>query len=241
MGRALYIALVLALYLCTSLAGLASPNPTAVVTAQGIEVTVTNTTNTTAIMVRFSEVVVYNFSAVNVRIGYIDVDLLRIVYTCIYNYNYTEECQPIEVKVYNDTVLVKDLNFTDLDAMCNSTSSLEGLCNYYYDINVSDYAKIVIEVYNATSGELLERCEVPKYEYAKMLKGYLAWLVQLIPIALLIGLAGRGSVKSIGIGLICFGVAIELLFSLGFVPPYAHIVFTLAIVMGLILVFVSEK
>ncbi len=204
------------------------------VEAQSIEITVTNTT---AVFVRFHEVKIYNFTHTRIRIGYIDVNILRLVYVCIYMYNYTNECKKVSIYIYNDTVLVEKIHFTNLTKMC----SIEGLCNGYHDINVTGFSKIIYEIYDNETGELLARDEIPKYEFVTMLKGYLSWLKYLIPIGLLIGLAGRGSMKSIGLGLICFSVAIVLIPYLGFVPPYAYILFTLGIVLGLILLFFASR
>jgi len=228
---------VIALLLVVAASTLASLD-SSVMFAQATPV-VTVTVSNTTIYIAFKEIKVLVFNETNVRIGWLNSSFIRIAYFCVFSLNYSSECTPIIVYVYDPTTNVsQEAVFTNLTDMCNLQYSF---CYSYADINVSNYQKIMISVVDAETNQTLQTFEVPVSPYRVYLPNVVGDLAALLPIALLIGLAGRGSLKGCAVGLIMYGTALMILPSLGFIPKEAYIASVAAIFIGALILYFTRS
>lgn len=198
---------------------------------------VAEATNTTEYYIQIQNVTIFQFNVTGLSIGFVNESHIIITYTCMYQSNYSEECTPLRVEVYDDTVLKYTLYFTNLTQLCGY---LESVCSGHDYVNVTGFSKIVLKVYNNETNELLQVAEVPIPYFGPKLTGYLTMLYYLLTIGLFGGLAARGSMKTIGLGFIVFGIVTLVLPYIGIYPPYQYVLFVFAIIVGLILLWYSK-
>ncbi len=105
-------------------------------------------------------------------------------------------------------------------------------------MNISGFTEIRANITDLTYGNWTEVVIQPP-TYGPGLVGYAAFLTTLIPIALLTGLAARGSTAQTGIGLFTYGIVILALPVMGLTPPNWLLISTLSILLGIVLVFFS--
>ncbi len=203
--------------------------------AQVVTVTITNST----IYVAFRQAVVLHFNATTIRVGWLNSSILRVVYFCVFSTsNYSEECIPTTVIVYDpNTSQQQVVSFTDLQAICFPSY---GFCRAYADLDVGTYMVVRVKVVNARNGEVLADEEVPKIPFTPYIPAQIRMLISLLPIAILIGLAMRGSVKMCALGLILYGALIPAFAYLGFEVPNSLFVSTIAIIVGIMMLFFTR-
>ena len=195
-------------------------------------------TNTTATEIRiiFENVTVYSFNATNLKFSIVNQTSGILVYSCLYEANYTEDCTRLKIEIYNDTAYMYSVDFADLDSYCNI---LESVCSAREFVDIANFTLVRLKIYNYDTGELISEVVIQLPYFGPSLTGYLSYLYVLIGIGALVGLSGRGSIKNIGIGFILFGIAIFVLPYLGVYIPYSYIVFALSIILGIVLLWFS--
>lgn len=208
-----------------------------VVAAQTETATETITvTTTTEVRVVIQNVTVFRFNVTSLFFGFANSTTLVVSYVCVYETDYTE-CTPLTVNVYNDTDLVYQLSFADWEEMC----TIESVCSGREYLDISNFSKIRVEIYSAETGELLQAFDIPIPYAGPQLAGYLQLLYTLVTIGVLGGLVARGSTKTIGIGFILFGIAALLLPYIGIYPPHQYVLFVFAVIIGIVLLWFSER
>jgi len=205
--------------------------------ADGVHAQETATT-TTEYYIEIKNVTVFRFNATSISVGFVNESHIILSYTCLFSENYTDECTPINVEVYNGNVYTATVYFTDLAELCGGFASV---CSGYEYVNVTGFTKIVLKVYDNRTGELIHVVEIPIPYFGPRLTGYLTMLYYLVSIGLLGGLAARGSLKTIGIGFIVFGITCMLLPFLGIYPPYGYVLFVFSMIVGFVLLWFSKE
>ena len=199
-----------------------------------------NTTTTSEPTVTISNVTVYRFNTTVVTIGIENSTHLILSYSCIYE-NSTSDCCKIQVEVYNESNgLIGTYDFTNYTEMC----SLNGLCSKVVYVPYGNNTEITYKIYryyNSSYKVLLKQdtMSIP-FSPVKM-TGYMGILATLIPVAILIKLAGRGSVKDVGIGLVLFGVSLLMLGYLGIYARYMYLAFVASMLIGMMLIYSSRS
>lgn len=196
--------------------------------------TETTTVTTTPIVVSFENVTVFKFNVTVVSFGYINRTTLIVSYTCQYATTPDEDCVYIGVEFYNGTELKESFS---IPIVCH----LESICSYVTYVNIANYSKIHVKLYDLNKDKLLAETDIPIPYAGPSLSGYLSFLYILIPVGLIGGLAARGSIKMIGIGFVLLGVVFLLLPYIGIYPPNQYAVFTVSIIIGIILLWFSER
>jgi len=206
-------------------------------TAETTTITVTTTTaTTTEVRIVIQNVTVFRFNVTSLIFGFANSTTLVVSYVCVYETDYTE-CTPLTVNIYNDTELVYQLSFADFGEMC----TIESVCSGREYLDISNFSKIHVEVYSAETGQLLQAFDIPIPYAGPQLAGYLQLLYTLVTVGVLGGLAARGSTKTIGIGFVLFGIAMLLLPYIGIYPPYQYVLFVFAVIIGIVLLWFSER
>jgi len=200
-------------------------------------VTVTNTTTTTTeVRIIIQNVTVFKFNVTSISFGFANSSTLAVSYVCMYEADYTE-CTPLIVNIYNGTNLIYQLNFTDFESMC----TLESICSGVEYVDISNFTGIHVEIYDVVTGQLLNAFDIPIPYAGPQLVGYLQLLYPLVTIGVIVGLAARGSMKTIGLGFILAGVAVLILPYIGVYPPYQYALFVFSIIIGIVLLWFSER
>ena len=210
-------------------------------TMQVLAQTETNTTTTSEPTVTISNVTVYRFNATTISVGIENSTHAIISYTCIYENSSETDCCKIQVEVYDENMsLIGTYNFTNFTEMC----TLNGLCSKVAYVPYGNNTNITYKVYkyyNESYRELLAQGTLVIPRSVVSMTGYMGLLATLIPIAILIKLAGRGTVKDVGLGLILFGVSLLMIGYLGIYPPYMYLAFVISILVGMLLVYHSQS
>jgi len=196
------------------------------------------TTATTEYRITIENVTVFSFNVTGVSVGFINSSHIIVTYTCLYSANYSEECVPIVIMVYNGELFARNISFTDLGTMC---TRFESVCNGYGYVNVTDFTKIVLKAVDNRTQEILQVVEIPIPYYGPQLTGYLSMLYALIPVGVIGGLAARGSLKMVGMGFLVLGLVFLLLPYIGIYPPYQYVAFVFATVVGIIILWFSRS
>ncbi len=199
--------------------------------ASASDIITVNVTNGTA-YVQFGNMTLFNFSTTQVRVGYVNVTHIAVTYTCQYQYS-IDECYRINVTIYNATTPVYTTNFTDLTQL----ESIKGLVAGVAYFNVTGFPYIVVEVHNIDLNETksITLPGPPKTAYT----GFMSLLSTLIPIAIAVSLAAKGSPKAAGAGLIAFGVVVLALPYMGIAPPNQLLLMTLAFLLGFAMIWLG--
>ncbi len=199
-----------------------------------------NSTTTTEPTVSISNVTVYRFNTTTISIGIENSTHLILSYACLYE-NSTSDCCKIQIEVYDENMsLLGTYDFINFTEMC----TLNGLCSKVVYIPYGNNTKITYKIYryyNSSYKVLLKQdTMIIPFSPVKM-TGYMGILATLIPIAILIKLAGRGSVKDVGLGLILFGVSLLMIGYLGIYTNYMYLAFVASVLVGILLVYNSRS
>lgn len=197
----------------------------------------TTATNTTVTVIRITGAVVYRFNATVVQVFPLNQSSLQLTYLCMYEANYSEDCTPVQVKVYNNTTLRYTVDFTDLGTLCGV---LPGLCRGERILDITGFSLVVVEIYDSRTGRLLEKLELPVLAPAPRLSGLLQLLYLLIPAGIIGGFAARGSMRMIGVGFLLAGLSTLLLPYIGIYPPSYYSLFVVLILVGVIIIWYSR-
>jgi len=232
MRRILYLSLLAPLIILLTVTPVVAQETTTTVT-----ITITNTTTTTTeVRIIIQNVTVFKFNVTSISFGFANRSTLVVSYVCMYEVSYAE-CTPLTVNIYNGTTLMYQFNFTDFGSMC----TLESVCSCVEYADVSNFTAIHVEVYNANTGQLLSAFDIPIPYAGPQLTGYLQLLYPLITVGVIVGLAARGSMKSISLGFIVAGISLLLLPYIGIYPPNQYALFVFAVIVGIILLWFSER
>jgi len=207
--------------------------------ADAVYVNITNQT----VYVKYGNMTVINFTTTLVNLGWVNNTHIACVYSCLYAYDIQQDCDAISVKVYEGTVLRYQ---TDFIPSANNTqlcpTDLKGMCYGVALYNISDFqepAKIVIENLdkNETKGPFT--FEFP-YQ-GPTLTGYAQYIPMLVPAGILMGLAGRLSMKNVGIGLFIYGLVAPVFTVLGVELTNIMLVSSFSIILGVVLIWFSNQ
>jgi len=225
------------LVLAVSVASAQTETTTVHETTVTITTTITNTTiTTTEVKVIIQNVTVFRFNVTTLFFGFVNESTMIVSYTCMYEES-CDECIPLLVKIYNDAKLAYEIDFTDFEEMC----TVESICSDRVFIDVSGFTRIHVEVYDAETMELLGEFDAELPYAGPKLTGYLQLLYPLVTIGIIVGLAARGSTKTTAIGFIVAGVALLVLPYIGIYPPNMYALFVFSIIIGVILLWFSER
>lgn len=189
------------------------------------------------IYVQLPRVYALKFNATVVRVWWHNSSFITLSYTCVYAHNFSEECVPLYVEVYNASTLVYNVSFTNLTTLC-SNAPVAGVCRGVRSLNVSGFVNVTAKVYNG-KGELLATI-VFENPFLTQLPDVLVMLGTLLPLALLVALAGRGNVRTVGIGMIAYGIVVNTLPIIGVENKYIPLVSVVTIIVGLVMVYLSK-
>jgi len=206
--------------------------------AQTVYVNITNNT----VYIKFGDMTVINFTSTLVNLGWVNNTHLASVYNCLYAFDPAKDCDAVRVEVYEGTVLRYTSNFipsTSNTLLC--PSDLKGVCYGLAVFNVSsfnDTANIIVKNLddNTTSGPYSFDFPYTGPE----LTGYAQFIPLIIPYAILMSLAGRLSMKGVGIGLFIYGLIAPVMIVLGVELSNIMLVSSLSIILGVLLIWFSN-
>ena len=207
--------------------------------AGNVEVNITNNT----VFVRFQNLTVINFTTTIINLGWVNTSHLGCAYSCLYSHTPDGECKKLRVQVFDGTVLKYQADFipsTNNTILC--PDSLKGMCYGSAVFNISDFndtAKVLITDLdtNETSGP---------YDFVfpyqgPTLTGYAQYIPILIPFGVLMSLAGRLSMKNVGIGLVIYGLVVPMLTVLGVEITNIMLASSISIILGAVLIWMSNQ
>lgn len=212
---------------------------TASMVAQGQ--TSVNVTNGT-VYVSFSNATVISFTTTRVNLGWVNESFIGCAYSCLYAYS-PEECHTIRVKVFDGTTLVYEVLFEPSE---NNTDlcppSLKGICVGYTVFNVSNFTDTArILVIDETEGVTRGPFDFTFPYTGPTLTGYARYIPVIVPYGVLISLAGRLGMKNVGIGLIIYGLITPALTVLGVAVKNLMLVSSISVILGLVLIWMSNQ
>lgn len=203
------------------------------------QIEVNQTNNET--LVKFSNLTVINFTTTLVNIGWLNSTHIASAYSCIYVSTPEQECDTIRIEVYNDTVLKYNASFvpTSNSSICPLTPA--GICSGVKVFNVSGFTgEVKVKVIDVTQG--ISKIVTLVYPYkGPSFEGYAKYIPIIVPYAILFGLAGRLSLKNIGIGLFIYGLLAPAMTVIGLNVRNIMLLTTLSIILGVILIWVSNQ
>ena len=194
------------------------------------------------VYIMISGFTVEKFVRSQVIIGYYNSSHIYVSYMGLYVESPETDLVPALVEIYNGTSKkVYTFNATSFSNMGQPFSNTVTKTEYYY---VADFTSIRIVVYNMTDPSnpvvVFEGELPPPPQPGAIWSGeYVSYLAVLIPIAILILLAGRGSTLAVGMGLVVYGVVVLLLPYLRLYLSYTNMLSAVSIILGIIIIFFS--
>jgi len=209
---------------------------TAVTTADDSSVIKVNVTNST-VYVSFQNFTTVNFTTTHITLGWLNETHIISSYTCLYAYS-VDECHNVTVRVYDGTVLKYVAVFDNKTELC----TLNGICHGVAVFNTTGFSGDVnVYVIDNSTGETSGPYRFVFPYQGPVLTGYAQYITILVPFGVLISLAGRMGMKNVGIGLFIYGVIAPVLVTLGVSLHNIMLVSTLSIIMGVILIWMSNQ
>ena len=207
--------------------------------ADTIYVNVTNGT----VYVKFGNLTIINFTRTIINIGWINNTHLGCAYSCLYATSPENDCDRVKVEVYDGTVLKYQVEY---DPSSNNTAlcppSLQGMCVGYTVFNVTDFENTpYIIVKDLDTNETRGPFAYPPPYQGPRLEGYAEYIAILVPYGVLISLAGRLSMKNVGIGLVIYGLLVPLLATLGANIRNLMLASSISIILGVVLIWMSNQ
>ena len=207
--------------------------------AQTISVNVTNET----VYVKFENLKVINFTSTIINLGWVNSTHLGCAYSCLYSYSPDSECKKIRVEVFDGTVLKYRADFIPSS---NNTQlcppSLKGMCVGYAVFNVTGFNSTVrVLVVNLDTNETRGPFTFEFPYKGPRLEGYAQYIPLIVPYGVLMSLAGRTSMKNVGIGLVIFGLIVPVMTVLGVSIKNLMLASSLSIILGVILIWMSNQ
>ena len=198
----------------------------------------TNTTTTSEPVISINNVTVYHFNSTTISFGLMNETSMVVSYTCIYDTNISDCCR-VKVNIYHENgTLLYQANFTNMTNLC---SSINGICSGSYTIYIGNESNLTFEIIDVDKNETIQAGSIYIPRPPVGFTGLASLISTLIPVSIFIFLAGRGSIKDTGLGMIAFSIILLSLGYLGIYPQYMYVSFAVSVLLGLILLYMSSS
>jgi len=212
---------------------------------QGDDINVNITTDDNGtVYIQISGVTIYNYTRTTLTISWLNITHIAVVYSGVYQHS-PSELYIMRVEIYNGSYVNASPVYDVVFNATNATGADSVLyMSRYFDVDGFSNITYVVYVFdNGTWTMVYEGCmPVPPgrmfAEYYAM--EYMSYLAVLIPVAILFGLAGRGNIRDIGVGLIAYGVFLMALPFMGIYPPHMNALIVVSILGGIILLIFTK-